>query len=146
MSTQNKEDAVGRFVESYASNIAAGDDAALTAQFAEMFMAGGPGGITALRAVDFAKALPKRRQLFADIGHRSSSLVGVEQRRLTDRFWLVTTRWLMSFDEGETGSAEEIESEAVLIVDAGSEPFRIVFFLHSEDVLALRCKGRDQLA
>ena len=144
MSTETRQDAVARFVQSYAANIAAGDDAAVTAQFAELFMAGGPTGIMTVRSVDFAKSLPKRRQLFAALGCRSSSLVAVEQQRLTDRFWLVTTRWRMSFDEGEAGSAEEIASEAIFIVETCAEPFRIVMFLHSEDVVALRSKGRDR--
>ena len=145
MYPESKEAAIERFVESYAANIAAADDAAVTAHFAEVFMAGGPGGVMAVRAVDFAKALPRRRQLFADLGLRASSLVAAEQRALTDRFWLVTTRWQMKFAGGEARIAEEIASETVLIVDTGAESFQIVMFLHSEDVAALRSKGSEQL-
>jgi hypothetical protein len=65
----------------------------------------------------------------------------VEQRRLTDRFWLVTARWQMSFAEGGAGGAEEIASETVFVVDTGVQPFRIVMFLHDKDVLALRGTG-----
>lgn len=145
MYSETKATAVRCFVESYAANIAAGDDAAVTAKFAELFMAGGPAGIMAVRAVDFAKALPKRRQLFADLGLRSSSLVAVDQRPLTGRFWLVTTQWRMTFVERKAGGAEGIESETVFIVDTCADSFRIVMFLHNQDVLALRSKGCGQL-
>jgi hypothetical protein len=144
MYSNSKETAVSRFVASYAANIAAADDAAVTAQFAEVFMAGGPGGMMTVRAIDFAKSLPQRRQLFASLGCRSSSLLGAGHRPLTDRFWLVTTRWTMSFEDGQAGSAEDIASEAILLVDTGAEPFRIVMFLHSVDVLARRSKERNQ--
>lgn len=138
---ENCETAVRRFVQCYAANIAAGDDAAVTAQFADVFIAGGPSGTTAVRAVDFARALPRRRQLFADLGLRASSLAAVEQRPLTGRFWLVTAGWQMRFEKTPAAGAEEIESKTVFLVDTSSEPFRIVLFLHGEDVLALRIGG-----
>jgi hypothetical protein len=69
----------------------------------------------------------------------------VPQHRLTDRFWLVTTRWRMSFDKTPAASAQQIASETVFIADTCSEPFRIVMFLHNDDVVARPGKGRGLL-
>jgi hypothetical protein len=51
----------------------------------------------------------------------------------------------MSFDKTPAASAQQIASETVFIADTCSEPFRIVMFLHNDDVVARPGKGRGLL-
>ena len=59
---------IREFFQGFESSSAAGDVPALTALFAEVFLAAVPDGARAIRAGDFALALPRRFQLFRKLG------------------------------------------------------------------------------
>jgi hypothetical protein len=126
--------AVEDFVREYARLTDAGDVPALIACFADVFLAGGPQGAQAVRASDFAIALPKRYQMFEKMGCRRTELMGVEEQRLDARYVSARTRWRLTF-EREGSEAVPIEVESTYLVDAGVEPFRIVVYLAHQDIM-----------
>jgi hypothetical protein len=123
---------VAAFFQSYERNITAGDDAAVAAQFAEVFMAAGPGGAQSIRSSDFALALPKRKQLFESFGCRSTSLISCEETQLDARFAMVETRWQMTFVR-EGKEAKVLMADSLFIVDICAEAMKIVFYLAHQD-------------
>jgi hypothetical protein len=127
---------IEQFFKCNEANSANRDIPALVAQFADVFMAAGPQGTQAVKASDFALALPRRFQLFESHGSKSTTLVSLRESRLSARFIMAETRWSMVFARNE-GREEQIFADSVFIVDTGAEPFKIVFYLSKEDPRAL---------
>jgi len=131
---------ITEFFERFAIDSNSPDAAAAASHFADAFLAAGPNGAQAVKASDFALALPKRKQLFASHRLRSTTLESVQEKRLSDRYVLVETRWKMTFLR--EGGEEPIVAESVFIVDLEQEPFRIVFYLSKQDPIAM-LKARE---
>lgn len=132
MDTRNSAGA--RFIHSFARNSAEGNIPELIRQFADSFLYAGPSGNHWMRAGDFALALPKRKQLFDQFGHRSTELIDVEEIWLGDRYVLVRSRWRFVFDR--LGDAPgSLVNESTFLVDAGEEPFRILVYVAHRDLL-----------
>ena len=130
------ESRVGRFFRSYARVSAGEDTTAMAAQFADVFMAAGPQGAQAVKAGDFALALPRRKQLFDRLGCRPAELVGFEEWPLDARYTMAKTRWRLSFVRGEE-EVREVQVDSVFIVDGGGDDLRIVFYLANQDIFAV---------
>ena len=128
--------AVELFFLSFERNNACDDLSTILAQFADPFMAAGPQGTQAVRAGDFALALPKRKQFFAGLGHRSTALVSLEQTPLDARYVLAKTRWRMTFIRNQD-QPQELLVDSTYILDTGSEAARIVFYLAHKDIMVL---------
>ena len=96
-------------------------------QFGEEFLACGPEGSRAVRREMFAAALPKRQQMFAEMGLRSSELEGMEVTPLDARYTLARTRWRMVFEHGD----EMVES--TFLLEEASGEMRIVVYLSHRD-------------
>jgi hypothetical protein len=121
------------------SNTPSKDIATTVSQFADVFMAANPQGTQAVRAVDFASVLPRRKQLFESLGHRSTELVSLRETRLDARFVMAATQWKMTFAR-DGNEPRDIIVDSVYIVDTGevSSPDgnpRIVFYLASQDIM-----------
>jgi hypothetical protein len=125
------EPEVERFFRAFERASDAGDIPALLPQFAETFMVIGPEGALCVRAEDFAKALPKRKQFFDELGCESTSLVELNPIRLNSRYVLAKTRWRMRFVQG--GTAKDVSADSLFVVDTADEAMRIVFYLPSRD-------------
>ena len=131
---KTKTTAVEDFLYDYARHTDQGNVAELVACFGETFLAGGPQGAKAVRASDFALALPKRYQMFERMGCRRTELIGIEEQRLDARFVSARTRWRLTFErEGMDPLAVEVES--TYLVDAGGEPMRIAVYLAHDDIM-----------
>ena len=123
------------FLQQLECNSNGGNAVASASQFADVFLAAGPNGAQPVKASDFALALPKRIQVFASHGLKSTSLQSLQETRLSTRFVLADTRWKMNFVKD--GGEEHVIAESVFIVDIGQDPFRIVFYLPKQDHMAL---------
>lgn len=126
--------AVEHFLHDYARHSDEGNVPELTACFAETFIAGGPPGAKAVRASDFGLALPKRYQMFAQMGCKRTELIGVEESRLDARYISARTRWRLTFERAGD-PALPIEVESTYLVDAGIEPYRILVYLAHDDIM-----------
>jgi hypothetical protein len=122
------------FIRQYASLADQGSVPELAACFADTFIAGGPQGAKAVRAADFALALPKRYQLFAQMGCRRTELLSTEEIRLDARYVSVRTRWRMTFERAGADPLP-IEVESTYLINAGAEPFRILVYLAHDDIM-----------
>ncbi|HEX8712870.1 MAG TPA: hypothetical protein VF730_13415 [Terracidiphilus sp.] len=131
-----RDGAAVRFIQAFARNSAEGNFVELVAQFAESFLFAGTQGSQWVRASDFAMALPKRKQIFAGFGHKSTELADAQEKWLDTRYALVRTRWRFSFDRGQNGP-ETLETESSFVVDAGAEPFRILVYMPHHDIVEM---------
>ena len=127
-------EAIERFFRTFELNSSSDDINAVVLQFGEVFMAAGPQGVQAVRAADFALALPRKKQMFESLGHQSTELVALREERLDARFILAATRWKMSFAHDQT-PLRTIEVDSVYIVDTGADDPKIVFYLANQDLM-----------
>lgn len=123
---------MAEFLESFERSRTEGAD--VTNLFAETFLAGGPDGARCVRAEDFVKALPRRKEMFERAGCRRTRLAGVTETPLDARYTMARTKWQMTFErEGE--GEKVIEVESTFIVDMGGPAPRIVAYLAHQDAL-----------
>ena len=113
-------DPIERFFRTFESNASSDNTDAVISQFADVFMAASPHGAQAVRAGDFAIALPKKKLLFDRLGCRSTELISVRENRLDARYALATTRWKMTFTRPEL-EQQDVVVDSVFIVDTGGE-------------------------
>jgi hypothetical protein len=135
------ETPVGRFFRNFERLNSNNDAPAMAAQFADTFVAAGPQGSQCVRAEDFARALPKRIELFRSFGCESTSLVSFSETRLDERFAMAETRWRMTFHR-DGQPAREALADSLYIVDMNGDTPRIVFYLaHGDYMTILRQNG-----
>lgn len=128
--------AIELFFQAFEEHSNSGDISAHVSQFADAFLAAGPQGAQPVRAVDFAVALPKRKQLFDSLGCRSTSLVSIEPVALDGRYTLVRTRWRMVFDQAQE-APKEVLADSTFIVNSSGSGLKIVFYLAHRDIMAI---------
>ena len=126
---------MAEFMESFERSRAAGDEGA-AGLYAETFLAGGPDGARCIRAEDFMKALPKRKEMFERAGCRRTELAGVTEMPLGERYAMAQTKWRMSF-ERDGGREDVVEVESTFVVDFGGERPRIIAYLAHQDALKM---------
>ena len=132
---------IEQFFRKFERNTNLGNLDALVSQFADVFMAAGPDGASAVRASDFALALPKRQKLFDELGRQSTTLDSISQTKLDPRYTLVETEWRMVFVSAERLRNEVLASSAFIVASEGEE-MKIVFYLAHRDIMAiLRDRG-----
>ena len=127
---------VARFLRSMSAQDCATETTASPSPFADLFMAVNPQGVQCVRAADLALALPKRMQLFKSHGHRSTTLLSVQETGLDASHVLAKTRWRLSFDR-TAGDPVEIDVDSTFILETSAESMKILFYLNSQDPLAL---------
>jgi hypothetical protein len=133
---QQLNDAIEQFFRTFESNASSNDTEAQVAHFADVFMAASPQGTQAVRVSDFALALPKKKQLFDKLGCRSSALVSLRQTRLDARYTMASTQWRMTFAQNQH-EPQEVMADSIYIVDTETDPFKIVFYLASQDLMQI---------
>ena len=139
-------EAIERFFRTFESNTSSDDVHTAVSQFADVFMAAGPQGTQAVRAADFALALPRRKQLFQSLGHQSTELISLDEKRLDARYVLAGTQWKMTFGRPGT-EPQDVVVHSTYIVDTGSDgtaadAAKIVFYLAKQDLmLVLKDRG-----
>lgn len=130
-------EAIERFFFTFESNTSSDDVDTAVSQFADVFMAAGPQGTQAVRAADFALALPRRKQLFQSLGHQSTELVSLRENRLDARYVLAGTQWKMTFAR-PGNEPQDVVVDSAYIVDTGgpqAAAAKIVFYLAQQDLM-----------
>jgi hypothetical protein len=128
------DSAIAHFIRSFERNNSSGNWSQVVPQFAEVFLVVTPNGVQCVRSVDFATALPKRRQLFEQLGWQSTELIGLQESWLDPRYALVTTRWRFNFrfTAHESGP---VEVSSTFLIDTGKERFQIILYLTQQDIM-----------
>ena len=118
---------------------------ALVSLFADTFLVAGPSGSRAVKASDFALALPKRQEMFDKMGCRSTKLATATVTKLDDRYVMAQTKWLMTFVHGNGQSSDVLIGSTYIVDtksgDSGAE-LKILFYLTHQDITTvLRDRG-----
>jgi hypothetical protein len=124
------------FLRCYEQNSNTSDIPALVSQFAEAFIVGGPEGTTVVRASDFAKALPKRKELFHAMGCRGTELIEVKETQISSRYVLASTKWRMVFtNQAGASSDNEILVDSSFVIDIEEKRPKIILYVSHQDVV-----------
>jgi hypothetical protein len=133
---QQSMDAIEQFFRTFESDASSNDTAAQVSHFADVFMAVSPLGTEVVRVSDFALALPKKKHLFDKLGCRSTVLSSLRQTRLDARYVMANTQWRMTFSQNQH-EPQDVTADSIYIVDTGTDPFKIVFYLASQDLMQI---------
>ena len=129
------------FFERFQSLSADADVEGLAALYAGTVMIAGPHGAQVVSSIDLQRAIPKRKQLLASVGHRDTALVEFEQATLTDRYALVRVQFRWTFQPAN-GEPATVTLPSTFIVDRGGDSPRIVLYMNEQDVVSvLRERG-----
>ncbi|MFE9206415.1 hypothetical protein [Micromonospora sp. NPDC007230] len=104
------------------------DSPAVDGCFADPFLPADDTGARPVPRAAFLAALPRRAQLFADLGLGPAALTGVTCQRLDDRYVLARTDWEASRVDG--GRPVPLASSFLLHDDG--EQFRVVLYLNHQ--------------
>ena len=115
-------EAMERFFHTFESNTMRDNVDAVVSQFADVFMAANPQGAQAVRAADFALALPKKKQLFDRLGCRSTELVSLTEQRLDTRYVMATTQWKMTFEQPQRPNDQVVVESSTSSTRAPQNP------------------------
>ena len=127
-------DAVEQFFRTFESDASSHDTAAQVSHFADTFIAASPQGTQVVRISDFALALPKKKQFFDKLGCQSTVLASLRQTPLDARYIVASTQWRMTFAQDHR-KPQDVIADSFYIVDTGTNPFKIVFYLASQDLI-----------
>jgi ketosteroid isomerase-like protein len=118
------------------------DIGALTACFADSFMAADPSGAQPVPRAAFLSILPKRKALFTAAGIANVSLTGLEHRSLDDSYVIAHTTWTAERDDSRLGEAP-VTLLSTFILNRTVDGLRIVFYLNHKNLDDALSPGRD---
>ena len=129
------------FFEKFQKHNASGEAQDLVSLYAPVFLMAGASGSQTVKAADLLQAIPKRKQMLKSIGHRSTTLVSLQETALDGRYSLVRTGWRWQFDRA--GDAPwEITVPSTMILERSVDGLKIVFYLNHQDIMTvLRQRG-----
>lgn len=123
------------FFKQYEQAISESDVSAIAAQYADVFMFGGPQGVQSIKKDDFLKVVPRRKDYFASIGLLESKVTSIDESSLDSKYLLAKTAWRITFEK-PTGSKSELETSATYILERTGEKLMIVFQIDHQDLNA----------
>lgn len=127
---------VTQFIRSFETQKASVDPAEAVNQFAENFLVVSPQGARCIRSADFVAILPRRRELFDQLGRRSTELMEIEETWLGDRYVVAKTKWRFLFRTAD-GRDELVDVDTTYLIDTGTNPFQINLYLAHQDLMAV---------
>lgn len=130
------DSAIKAFLRQFERNNNAGELEALVAQFTEVFLVAGNQEVKAVPAKAFALALPKRKQLFAELGCRSSKLISIAKTPLDSHHALVQTQWQMNFINPEN-RPEEVVVASKFVLTSTPDGIKILCYSPDQDIMAV---------
>ena len=134
-------DSVKSFLEQFQANSNSKDATAQASHFSKVFLAAGPGGAAPVKVEDFAKALPKRKQILEQAGLQGATLGSFEMTATSERHAVVNVVWNMHFATQAEG-AVTIPVSATFVLDmAGEKPHLLVYLAHHDIMQILEDKA-----
>ncbi len=130
---------IQRFFEEYERYANSDDASGIVSQFAEPFMTADASGCRVVSRAELAAGIAKRKQVFDGAGKRSTSLVSLETRELSEQYVLAETEWRVHFEREKT---EEISLRSSFVVHRSDDGSKIVFYLmHQNPMSVLKERG-----
>ena len=124
--------AVQEFFEGYARSRTTLEIEAVGAQYAEAFMFAGPTGARAADKAGVLASLPKGLAFLESLGHRSTTVVSIDETRLDPRYILARVQFLWRFEKSAQQPVD-VEAYATFILYAGGGGLAIVFQQERDD-------------
>lgn len=125
---------VRAFFEEYERAISTSDAPKMAAQYADVFLFGGPQGVQCVKKDEFLKVLPRRKEYFSSMGLLSSKVTSVDEISLDTRYLLARTGWKMVFSQ--PAGMREIEASATYVLEQKDGRLAIVFQIDHQDLAA----------
>jgi len=122
------------FFQAFENASATTDVDALMRLFAPVILVAGPSGSQAVKAADLMMAIPKRRQMFAAAGCQNTTLVGLHEQRLDDRYTLARTEWRWQFTPNGRVPTDLTLPSTFLVDHSNDDDPRIVVYLMHHDI------------
>lgn len=111
-----------------------GDDAAGLESFHDPFFSLDPSSATLVTRAQLGAALPMRRQLFAAVGARGTTLRDIDVDPLDADHAVVRTAWQVGFDDD---SAAPLTLESSYLVRRFEDGWRVLVYLNHHDLPSL---------
>jgi hypothetical protein len=132
MSQKIRAEGLRPFFQAFENASATTDVDALMRLFAPAILVAGPSGSQIVKAADLMMAIPKRKQMFAAAGCQSTTLVGVHEQRLDDRYTLARTEWRWQFTPNGRVPADLTLPSTFLVEQSNDEPRIVVYLMHHD--------------
>lgn len=102
-------------------------------QFADQFIFADPNGTRVLDKQKFLAALPRRREIFKSIGHRSTKVASLEETPIDGQYTMVKAHFLMQFQKASGEIVETEVASTYILLMKGDSP-KIVMHIEHEDL------------
>jgi hypothetical protein len=102
-------------------------------QFADPFLHADPNGTRAVKRADFPAALKKRKEFFASLGLKTTSIQPLEETRLDDVYTMVRARVVMQFEK-VPGQPVDVQQHATYVISVKEATPQIVMYLNHDDL------------
>jgi hypothetical protein len=141
MSDEFAAEGLYSFFQTFETMSAALDVEGLARRFAPAVLVAGTSGTQVVKSADLLLAIPKRKQMFEAAGWRSTTLVGLREEALDDRYTLARTEWRFHFTP-RGGAPTELTMPATYLVDRSDrEPRILVYVMHHDIARVLKERG-----
>jgi uncharacterized protein DUF4440 len=132
--------AIREFFEQYERSRNTFDPDVIDSQYPDAFMFAGPNGVRVTEKPTVLAALSKGRELLKALGHRTTTLVSLNETSLDDHYAMVRAQFVWRFEKATVPIDVDVDSTFILYVKDGV--VRIVFQHEREDFQeALRTRG-----
>lgn len=112
----------------------------IDAQYPDAFMFAGPNGVRVAEKPAVLAGLSKGQELFKSLGHRTTTLVSLDETRLDEHYLMVRAQFVWRFEKESAPIDVVVDTTFILHVKDGVP--RIVFQHEPEDFQqALRTRG-----
>ena len=131
---------VQEFFEQYERSRNTFDVALIASQYPDSFMLAGPAGVRVVEKPAVLEAVSKGREQLKALGHKTTTLVSLDETRVDEHYAMVRARFIWRFEKAPGPIDVDLDSTFILFVKDGAP--RIVFQHEHEDFQqALRTRG-----
>ena len=114
---------------------------AIGSQYADPFMFADPSGVRVVPKERFLAALPRRREFFDTLGHKSTEILSVHETVLDDRYVMARVAFRMVFERSPTQRMDaRVESTFIMQV-ADASPTIVLHIDHEDLQRVMRERG-----
>ena len=110
-------------------------------QYADQFIFADPDGTRVIDKGRFLPALPRRREFFKSIGHRSTKVLSLEETPIDDQYTMIRAHFLMKFKKASGQIAEANVASTYILFMKGESPKVVMHMEHEDLQQAMKDRG-----
>jgi len=124
---------IEEFLKQYERATNSSNTELMGALYEETFLFGGPKGTQTVKKENFLPMIPKRKEFFAAMGLKSTTLHSFEEKMLSENYCSVDVKWTLHYEkDGKEPVDDSIGATYILFFDATS--LKIVFQIDHQDL------------